>query len=73
VRCELVAAGQVLSAREERIGIRSIELERTDTTTTEGGQFLFRVNREPIFCKGSNWVPLDAFHSRDAGRYPRGS
>jgi len=22
-------------------------------------------------CKGSNWVPLDAFHSRDAGRYEK--
>lgn len=33
------------------------------------GEFLVRVNGCPILCKGSNWVPLDAFHSRDAARY----
>ncbi len=31
--------------------------------------FVFVVNNEPIMVKGSNWVPLDAFHSRDAARY----
>ena len=25
----------------------------------------------PILVKGSNWVPADAFHSRDAGRYEK--
>ena len=29
------------------------------------GEFKFRVNGEPIFMKGTNWVPLDASHSRD--------
>ncbi|MBQ6534334.1 MAG: hypothetical protein IJI37_04120, partial [Opitutales bacterium] len=33
-----------------------------------GGEFKFRVNGEPIFIKGTNWVPLDASHSRDAGQ-----
>ena len=28
-------------------------------------------NGVPILCKGSNWVPLDALHSRDEGRYDR--
>ena len=31
----------------------------------------FRINGERLFVKGSNWVPADAFHSRDAGRYER--
>jgi Beta-galactosidase/beta-glucuronidase len=30
--------------------------------------FLFIVNDEPIMIKGANWVPLDAFHSRDQTR-----
>ena len=29
------------------------------------GQFLFKVNGEPIYVRGSNWVPLDSFHGRD--------
>jgi beta-mannosidase len=69
VRCELLADNEVLDAREDRVGIRTVELERTDVTDERGGQFLFRVNGVPIMCKGSNWVPLDAFHSRDAQRY----
>ncbi|MCX7030568.1 MAG: glycoside hydrolase family 2 [Spirochaetes bacterium] len=71
VRCELVSGGRTLASRTERIGIRTVELERTDLATAEGGEFLFRVNGVRVFCKGSNWVPLDAFHSRDASRCER--
>lgn len=35
------------------------------------GEFKVRCNGVPILCKGSNWVPLDALHSRDEGRYDR--
>lgn len=69
VRCQLLDGENVLDSREDRIGIRTVELERTEVTDEGGGQFLFRVNGEPIMCRGSNWVPLDAFHSRDAERY----
>ncbi len=70
VTCELRRKGVVVDARTEKIGIRRIELERTETTTaTEPGEFLFLCNGQPVMCKGTNWVPLDAFHSRDAGRY----
>lgn len=52
-----------------RFGIRSVELVRTSSTSSTGdGEFLFKINHEKIFMKGSNWVPLDAFHSRDAER-----
>jgi beta-mannosidase len=33
--------------------------------------FLIRVNGEPVMVKGTNWVPLDAFHSRDLERVDR--
>ena len=33
--------------------------------------FGFIVNGEPLFINGTNWVPADAFHSRDAGRIDR--
>jgi len=72
VTCDLLRDGQVVDTRTDRVGLRTAELVRTDLTTPEQpGEFLFRVNGEPIMCKGSNWVPADAFHSRDAERIPR--
>ncbi len=51
------------------VGIRKVELLRTSTTDKNGnGQFLFRINYENIFIKGTNWVPVDAYHSRDRER-----
>jgi beta-mannosidase len=67
-----LASAKVLATREDTIGIRKAELIRTEITTMEKpGQFMFKVNGVPILVKGSNWVPADAFHSRDAGRYER--
>jgi len=39
-----------------------------DRPPDPGSHFVFYVNGEPIMVKGSNWVPLDAFHSRDTER-----
>ena len=41
---------------------------RYDTVPDPTSHFVIRVNDVPIMVKGSNWVPLDAFHSRDTGR-----
>ena len=52
-------------------GVRTVKLDRTSTTDAQGrGEFCFRVNGEKIFIMGTNWVPLDAYHSRDAERLP---
>ena len=72
VTTELLQGDKVIATREDSVGIRKFELIRTETTTLEKpGQFLFKVNGVPILVKGSNWVPADAFHSRDAGRYEK--
>lgn len=53
-------------------GIRTVELDRTSVTNEKGeGQFRFIINGKPVFCMGTNWVPVDALHSRDAQRLPR--
>ena len=58
--------GKVVTEDEQKIGIRTVTLDRTDTTTKEEpGEFVFIVNHEKIFVKGTNWVALDALHSRD--------
>jgi beta-mannosidase len=90
VTAQLLKDGQVVAERTDRIGIRKVAVDRTETAgamwspeAADGGvrrvdapadpasHFLFRVNDVPIMVKGSNWVPLDAFHSRDAGRVER--
>ena len=59
--------GAVLASDARRIGIRTVRLERRDwRSRNDPGQFLFYVNGEPIFIRGTNWVPIDAFHGRDA-------
>ena len=58
--------GMLLARHSEKIGFRTITLERDDVYGPDRpGQFLFRVNGEPCYVRGSNWVPLDAFHGRD--------
>ena len=72
VTTQLLQNDKVVASREDTLGARKVELIRTETTSLEKpGQFLFKVNGVPILVKGSNWVPADAFHSRDAARYER--
>ena len=58
--------GNILAIDKKNIGLRTVVLEYTELTTPENpGEFCFKVNGEKIFIKGSNWVPMDALHSRD--------
>ena len=63
---ELRRAGQTIASRQDRTGIRTIELVRQPSSPGQRGDFHFVVNGVPVYCRGTNWVPLDAFHSRDA-------
>jgi beta-mannosidase len=58
--------GVILCENVQNIGIRKSELLVTDINSEENpGEFVFLVNGEKIFVKGTNWVALDALHSRD--------
>lgn len=71
VTATLSRGGKVIDQCTLRTGIRTVELERTSTTDAEGhGAFCFRINGRRIFAMGTNWVPLDAFHSNDQNRLP---
>lgn len=61
--------GILIHETDISFGIRDIELDRRDPNGSDKGQFRFLLNGIEIMCKGSNWVPLDAFHCRDAERY----
>ncbi len=62
VSVALRAGGETLDEREDRIGLRTVELRRGDDAW--GRSFRFVVNGTPIFAKGSNWIPADAFVTR---------
>jgi beta-mannosidase len=60
------ADGNVLCENKQKLGIRNAKLILSPVNTEEEpGDFHFEVNGEYIFVKGTNWVPLDALHSRD--------
>ena len=63
--------GKLLDRRTARVGVRTVELQRRDISGTDAGDFAFVVNGERIFVKGTNWVPLDALHSRDLQQLER--
>jgi len=67
VTLELKKDGVVLDSRTDRIGIRRFAVQMV-TAAGDEGEFKIIANGCPILCKGSNWVPLDALHSRDAER-----
>jgi beta-mannosidase len=98
VAAQLCRGDQVLVERVDRVGIRRLVLDRTETAGASwvpraaadgpalslskglarvdvppdpGSHFIFSVNGVPIMVKGANGVPLDAFHSQDAGRVDR--
>lgn len=67
-RVELLHHGETVDTWALSLGIRVFEV-RTNFVPGDDGEFKILANGVPILCKGANWVPLDAFHSRDAGRY----
>ena len=69
---ELIKNGEVLDSKDYNLGIRTVSLERTSVTDETGsGEFCFILNGQRLFVKGTNHVPCDPFHSRDAERLPQ--
>lgn len=69
---ELIFRGETVDEVSLRTGIRMVSLSRTSTTDKDGsGDFCLIVNGKRIFAMGTNWVPLDAFHSNDINRVDR--
>lgn len=55
--------GQFIGSR--KIGFRTVQLIEHDYgPTINGTSFYFLINYYPIFIKGSNWIPPDAFQER---------
>jgi len=56
--------GQDEWTRSVNVGFRTVELVTDPVGTEPGKHFYFKVNDVPIFIKGANWIPSDAFESR---------
>lgn len=67
VTVELLHGGEVADTYSTRMGIRQLTLDAR-WEAGDAGEFRILCNGTPILAKGSNWVPMDALHSRDAGR-----
>lgn len=58
-------ASSSLVTVKKTIGLRHLELVQEPLPDKEEGlSFYFRINGIPVFAKGSNWIPADAFESR---------
>jgi len=69
VQLTLLEAGVEVATWHRPFGFRTVALRNSEIVDAAGnGEFQFVVNGIDIFIKGSNWVPLDALHSRDAER-----
>jgi beta-mannosidase len=62
VTIELFDAGTICDRRTYQLGLRTLELRQEEDEW--GESFTFVVNGVPVFAKGSNWIPADAFPTR---------
>ncbi|WP_353081170.1 glycoside hydrolase family 2 protein [Tessaracoccus lapidicaptus] len=62
VDVELRRAGDALATAERRVGFRTATLEMEPDE--DGTSFTFVVNGQPVWVRGANWIPDDAFPHR---------
>ncbi|MDR1106083.1 MAG: hypothetical protein LBL44_06980 [Treponema sp.] len=71
ITVKLLKDDKTVETFSTRFGIRTVKLIRTGTTDAFfNGDFHFEVNNKRIFILGTNWVPVDSYHSRDISRIP---
>ena len=62
--------GDILISKTVRRGFRTLELRHSEIVEPNGC-FEFVINGKRIMATGTNWVPMDAYHSRDNSRYEK--
>lgn len=55
--------GEVEEAHKTKFGIRTVELVQ-EPQEDGGRSFFFRINGQPVYARGTNWIPADAIFAR---------
>ncbi|XP_015764921.1 PREDICTED: beta-mannosidase-like [Acropora digitifera] len=58
------SSGEEMSSISRKIGFRKVRLVQEQIKQSTGLGFHFEINDLPIFLKGANWIPADAFEDR---------
>ncbi len=53
--------GEELDRREQRLGLRRLQLVQQPLVEENGTTFFFEINNTAIYCGGANWIPADSF------------
>ena len=72
VKVELLHGNDVVDTYNTILGIRTVRLDYSEVIEDNGdARFCFYVNDRPVSIRGTNWVPLSAFHSQDPEKLPQ--
>ena len=61
-RTDIIAGGELLDSKTERVGIRSLKV--VHQPDKDGHNFYIELNGRPVFAKGANYIPSDNFLPR---------